>query len=70
MEKSFIGVIGLGVMGRNLAENIEEKGFSVSVYNRSTDKVDAFLRDNEGKNVRGAHSPEARTKRFLPPKRP
>ena len=58
MDKSFIGVVGLGVMGRNLAENIEEKGFSVSVYNRSTDKVDAFIEANQGKNVRGARSPE------------
>jgi 6-phosphogluconate dehydrogenase len=35
-----IGLIGLGVMGQNLAMNIAEKGFEISVYNRSPDKVD------------------------------
>lgn len=39
---SNIGVVGLGVMGSALARNIESKGFSVSVYNRSSEKVDLF----------------------------
>ena len=34
MEKQQIGVIGLAVMGKNLAFNIESRGYSVSVYNR------------------------------------
>src|SRR5690606_16629099 len=38
-----IGMIGLAVMGENLALNIESKGFKVAVYNRSTDKVDELL---------------------------
>ena len=38
-----IGVIGLGVMGHNLALNIAEKGFSVAGYNRSPDAVKEFL---------------------------
>ncbi|GIQ61454.1 hypothetical protein PACILC2_00220 [Paenibacillus cisolokensis] len=38
MAKQQIGVIGLAVMGRNLALNIESKGFTVSVYNRSREK--------------------------------
>ena len=42
MSKQDIGLIGLAVMGSNLALNIESKGYSVAVYNRSADKTDAF----------------------------
>ncbi|XP_060963555.1 6-phosphogluconate dehydrogenase, decarboxylating 1-like isoform X2 [Cannabis sativa] len=35
-----IGLVGLAVMGQNLALNIAEKGFPISVYNRTTSKVD------------------------------
>ncbi len=37
------GVIGLAVMGENLALNVESKGFSVAVYNRSREKTDTFM---------------------------
>jgi len=40
---SDIGLIGLAVMGENLALNIESKGFPISVYNRTAAKVDAFI---------------------------
>ena len=40
---SNIGLIGLAVMGENLVLNMESKGYSVSVYNRSIQKVDDFL---------------------------
>ena len=40
MGKQAIGVIGLAVMGRNLALNIESRGYAVSVYNRSREKTD------------------------------
>ncbi len=60
MSKQQIGVIGLAVMGKNLALNIESRGYSVSVYNRSADKTDAFLADEaKGKNFVGAKSIEA-----------
>ena len=42
---SDIGLIGLAVMGENLVLNIENKGFSASVFNRSTEKIDKFLKD-------------------------
>ncbi len=48
-----IGLIGLGVMGRNLALNMEEKGFPVAVWNRNADKVAKFLAENEGKQFAG-----------------
>ena len=38
-----IGLVGLAVMGKNLALNIAEKGFPISVYNRTTSKVDEAL---------------------------
>lgn len=43
MKKSDIGLIGLAVMGENLVINMESKGFTVSVYNRTTEKVDRFV---------------------------
>ena len=42
MKKADIGLIGLAVMGENLAMNMESKGFTVAVYNRTTSKVDDF----------------------------
>ena len=42
-ELSRIGVAGLAVMGENLVLNMASKGFSVSVYNRTTSKVENFL---------------------------
>ncbi|MHA0858212.1 NADP-dependent phosphogluconate dehydrogenase [Paenibacillus sp. CMAA1364] len=58
MAKQQIGVIGLAVMGKNLALNIESRGFSVSVYNRSPEKTHDLLKEAEGKNVSGAFSVE------------
>src|SRR5256885_14137433 len=51
------GVIGLEVMGRNLALNIERNGFPIAVYNRTTAKTEHFLSDlARGKKARGAKS--------------
>jgi 6-phosphogluconate dehydrogenase len=59
MSKQQIGVIGLAVMGKNLALNIESRGYSVAVFNRSYDKTDAFLKQEaEGKNFVGAETIE------------
>jgi 6-phosphogluconate dehydrogenase len=52
-----IGLVGLAVMGENLALNIEEKGFPITVYNRSTEKVDDFVKRHPGKQIVGAKSP-------------
>ncbi len=47
-----IGVIGLGVMGKNIALNIEDKGYSVSVYNRTYEKTKNFMKNEaKGKNI-------------------
>lgn len=58
-QLSDIGLIGLAVMGENLVLNMESKGFRVSVYNRTVEKVDKFITGRgQGKNVYGAHSLE------------
>ena len=58
-QKSDIGLIGLAVMGENLVLNMESKGFTVSVFNRTVSKVDSFLEGRgKGKNIFGAHSLE------------
>jgi 6-phosphogluconate dehydrogenase len=55
--KAQIGLIGLGVMGENLALNIERNGFPVAVFNRHTDKVDRFMANEaKGKNIIGCKS--------------
>ena len=53
-----IGLIGLAVMGENFALNMESKGFRVAVYNRTVERVQAFLAARaRGKNFVGAHTP-------------
>ncbi|MBP5254834.1 MAG: NADP-dependent phosphogluconate dehydrogenase, partial [Lachnospiraceae bacterium] len=57
MRKADIGLIGLAVMGENLVMNMESKGFTVAVYNRTTSKVDNFVAGRAaGKNIIGCHS--------------
>jgi len=51
MSKQQIGVIGLAVMGKNLALNIESRGFTVSVFNRSREKTDDLVQEAVGKNL-------------------
>lgn len=48
----------MAVMGKNLALNIESRGFTVSVYNRSREKTDALLEEAKGKNLVGTYSIE------------
>lgn len=57
MKKADIGLIGLAVMGENLVMNMESKGFTVAVYNRTTEKVDSFVHGRAaGRNIIGCHS--------------
>lgn len=57
MTKGDIGVIGLAVMGQNLILNMNDKGFKVVAFNRTTSKVDEFLNGAaKGTNIIGAHS--------------
>ena len=55
MKKADIGLIGLAVMGENLVMNMESKGFTVAVFNRTVDKVENFINGRaKGKNIIGA----------------
>ena len=57
--KGDIGVIGLAVMGQNLILNMNDHGFKVVAYNRTTSKVDEFLQGAaKGTNIIGAYSLE------------
>lgn len=51
MSKQQIGVVGMAVMGRNLAWNIESRGYSVSIFNRSADKTDEVIAESPGKKL-------------------
>jgi len=57
--KADIGLIGLAVMGENLVLNMESKGFTVAVFNRTVEKVDRFISGRgAGRNFIGCHSIE------------
>jgi len=59
MTLQSFGVIGLAVMGENIALNVERNGFPIAVYNRSREKTDAFMAYRaQGRNVRAAFSLE------------
>lgn len=58
MSKQQIGVVGLAVMGKNLALNIESRGFTVSVFNRSAEKTKELLQEAPGKQLVGTYSIE------------
>ncbi|AUY25850.1 NADP-dependent phosphogluconate dehydrogenase [Mixta calida] len=58
MSKQQIGVVGMAVMGRNLALNIESRGYTVSVFNRSREKTDEVIAENPGKKLAPYYSIE------------
>ncbi|MGB3534110.1 MAG: decarboxylating NADP(+)-dependent phosphogluconate dehydrogenase [Microcoleaceae cyanobacterium] len=59
MSQQKFGVIGLAVMGENIALNVERNGFPIAVYNRTGAKTDSFMKQRaEGKNVKAAYSLE------------
>ncbi|KAA9026216.1 NADP-dependent phosphogluconate dehydrogenase [Niallia endozanthoxylica] len=58
MTKQQFGVIGMAVMGKNLAMNIESRGYSVSIYNRSSEKTEEVLAETKGRNLKGTYSIE------------
>ena len=67
---SDIGLIGLAVMGENLVLNMESKGFQVTVFNRTIQKVDDFLAGRaKGKNITGAHTIEELVKSLKRPRK-
>src|SRR5688500_14008845 len=70
MSQCDIGLIGLAVMGENLALNIESRGYSIAVFNRTTSVVDDLIKGRAaGKKFVGCHSVEDLVKSLkAPPK--
>lgn len=69
-EKADIGLIGLAVMGQNLVLNMNDHGFIVAVYNRTTAKVDEFLQSSaRGTKVIGTHTMEELIGKLQKPRR-
>ncbi|NLJ97320.1 MAG: NADP-dependent phosphogluconate dehydrogenase [Clostridiales bacterium] len=58
MAKQFVGVIGLAVMGKNLALNIADHGYSVAVYNRSKEKTESLLTEAKDMDLKATFSLE------------
>ncbi|MCI0697612.1 decarboxylating NADP(+)-dependent phosphogluconate dehydrogenase [candidate division KSB1 bacterium] len=68
--KADIGLIGLAVMGQNLVLNMNDHGFTVAVYNRTTSKVDEFINGAaKGTKVIGTHSIEEFIGKLKKPRR-
>lgn len=56
-QKADIGLVGLAVMGENLVLNMESRGYSVAVYNRTVEKVEHFVQGRaKGKKIIGTRS--------------
>ncbi len=69
-DRADIAVVGLAVMGENLILNMESKGFTVACYNRTTSKVDRFIKGRgAGKNIIGCHSIEALVRSLVRPRK-
>jgi 6-phosphogluconate dehydrogenase len=65
-----IGLIGLAVMGQNLVLNMNDHGYTVVVYNRTTSKVDDFLANEaKGTKIQGAHSIQELVAKLKRPRR-
>src|SRR5262245_47230335 len=65
-----IGLVGLAVMGENLVLNIESRGFTAAVFNRTTSKVDEFISGRgKGKKFVGCHTLEELVKSLKRPRR-
>ncbi len=70
MTKRTFGVIGLAVMGENLALNVESRGFPIAVYNRTAAKTEEFMATRaQGKDVKAAYSLEEFVKTLERPRK-
>ncbi|KIM84592.1 hypothetical protein PILCRDRAFT_818176 [Piloderma croceum F 1598] len=65
-----IGLIGLAVMGQNLILNMNDKGFTVIAFNRTTEKIDHFLANEaKGTKIQGAHTIEELVAKLKKPRK-
>ena len=58
-EKADIGLIGLAVMGQNLVLNMDDHGYTVAVYNRTTSKVDRFMENYPWNYRHASYTPKS-----------
>ncbi len=69
-KKADIGVIGLAVMGQNLVLNLESRGYTVTVFNRTTERTQEFVRDRcQGKRILGTTSLESFVESLAKPRK-
>jgi 6-phosphogluconate dehydrogenase len=69
-QQADIGLIGLAVMGENIVLNMASKGFTVACYNRTVEKVDAFVAGRaKGQTIVGCHSIEELTANLKHPRK-
>ena len=69
-QQADIGLIGLAVMGENIVLNMASKGFTVACYNRTVEKVDAFVAGRaKGQTIIGCHSIEELTANLKRPRK-
>ena len=64
-----VGLVGLAVMGENLALNIERRGYPVAVYNRELKRVDAVVANASGRKLIATRSPEEFVKAIERPRK-
>ncbi len=69
MSQADFGLIGLAVMGQNLVLNVESRGFTVAVYNRTTSVTDKFIADQPGKKLIGSATLEEFVKSLKRPRK-
>jgi 6-phosphogluconate dehydrogenase len=69
MSTSQFGIVGLGTMGRNLALNVESRGYSVAVWNLETEWIADFLREHPGRKFEGTNTLDALVRSIARPRR-
>ncbi|MBW1604920.1 NADP-dependent phosphogluconate dehydrogenase [Lactobacillus sp. Sy-1] len=68
-QKANIGVVGMAVMGKNLALNIESRGYTVGIYNRTGSKTEEVMKDHSDKKLVPSYSVEDFVKSLETPRR-
>ncbi|BFI91162.1 NADP-dependent phosphogluconate dehydrogenase [Enterobacterales bacterium endosymbiont of Anomoneura mori] len=69
MLKQQVGVIGMGIMGKNLTLNIEKNGYTVSIYNRTSKRTNKVIFENPNKNIKPYYTLKNFIKSIIKPRR-
>ena len=69
MTKQQIGVVGMAVMGKNLALNIESRGYSVALFNRTGSKTEEVVKEHPDKNFKATYTIEEFVQSIETPRR-